>query len=127
MKRRCIQWVGIIGLAAWLMTGQAAADEDVSGKWYVEAGSARYVMEITQRGHELFGRMIPMETRNSLPILLYGTVRDVRFSAGAHDQRFFVILQMEGAVSGRDNGKTIHGRVTINGRHNYRWHAVRFN
>lgn len=125
MKNRYFQRIAAALLVAAFMTGGAAAGEDVSGRWYVESDRARYVMEITQRGHELFGRMVPMETKNSLPILLYGTINDERFSAGAHDRLFFVTLRMDGTVIGNGVEKTIHGRMTINGRHNYQWHAVR--
>ena len=125
MTNRKILFVIII-FAELLFVNNAAANEDFSGKWHVNAGSTKYVMDITQRGRKIFGNMRPVNRNNSLPIIIYGTADGRRISINAHNRNFTIVFQFKGAMIGKGSGRVIFGSVTINNRHNYKWRGVRY-
>ena len=126
MKKNYIIFIWIIIFVELLFISEATANENFSGKWYVNAGSTRYTMDLTQRGHEIFGNLTPTNQNNSLPIIVYGSVNGQRISINAHNRNFTIVLQFKGAMIGKGSGRGIYGSVTINNRHNYKWHAVRY-
>jgi len=124
MKKKFIIYIGIFIYAELLFVGVARADEDFSGKWHADVNGTRYTMDITQRDHEIFGNMSLVNGDNRLPILVYGSVNGRRILMNANNREFTITFQFKGAMIGSGSGRGIYGSVTINNRHNYKWHAV---
>jgi hypothetical protein len=126
MKRICIIFIQIVIFAELLSFGEAGANEDFSGKWHVTAGNTRYTMDLTQRGHEIFGNMKAVNRDMNLPIIVYGSVNGRRISINANNRNFTITLQFEGTMIGKGSGRGISGSVTVNNRHNFKWYGLRY-
>jgi len=126
MKKSTLIYIGITILVELLFISEGITKENFSGKWYVYAGNTRYIMNLTQRGHEIFGNMRATNRNNSLPVSVYGSVNERMISINAYNRNFTIIFQFKGAMIGMGSGRGVCGSMTINNRHNHKWHAVRY-
>lgn len=99
--------------------------EDLTGRWYITAGNTKYIMELTQRGIEVHGNMIPVNDNINMPIIVYGTINGTKIKLAASNRDITITLQMDGVISGEGSSCTIHGSLKKNNRHNFKFIGIR--
>ncbi len=126
------KWPGIrFGWAVFLLlmfTGMPSFLHafDVSGKWYVTAAGAHYVMELTQRNEEFSGKCLPMEKNRDQDATVFGRVNGHRVTFNTSNYSLSIIRDFTGTLIISNNGWAMTGAYTENGRRNIPWHAVKY-
>lgn len=125
ITRRIFKFIIVFAVSLSLPYAHAA-DEDFSGTWYITAGSCKYTMELTQRGTQVYGNLVPVNGNKKMPIIVYGKVNDEHIDINAHNTDFSLTLALKGVMTGKGRGRAISGSLKKNNRHSFKFFGIRY-
>ena len=113
-------------LTIFIWSGQAFADENYTGRWYISISGQQYIMDLTQKDNEVQGILYPQHKDNRGISIVHGTADGKIIDLLSSNKDLSIILHLKGAIIGNSKTQALVGHYTINNRHLNKWHALRY-
>ncbi len=123
---RCIRITASIITLLLIVPFAFADDPDFSGTWHISAGNQKYTMDLSQRGTEVYGNLVPLSGNRQLQSIVYGTAYGNRLTLNAHNKNFTLVLNMKGVMSGKGTDRAIKGTLKKNNRYLFNFSGIRY-
>lgn len=129
MCQYCLSKCFTLTLLLLIWPGSAGAgkeDTDYTGRWYITLTGQRYVMDLTQRGFEIQGFMIPLDRNKQQINIIAGRANGKLIELRSNNKDLSITYHFKGALIGTGKEQALIGSFVKNNHHYNQWHALRY-